>query len=126
MTNEAPETPLPPRKGDALFRDDLRDKLNNACLGWGGQHCYTEGYRRGAQRLVEYVVKTHFDQDYLVYPIIFLYRHHVELALKGIILETANIIGHPLTHEEKKNLGKHRLDLLWQDLKPMWDALRKK
>ena len=30
------------------------------------------------------------------------------------------------THEEKKNLGKHRLDLLWQDLKPMWDALRKK
>ena len=112
----------PPRKGDLLFRDDLPDWHNNACLNvtWGDDQIgYTEGYRRGARLLVEHVVENAQDQDYLVYPIIFLYRHHIELALKGIIRRAPFLIDRQLTDTEKKHLGKHRLNLLWADLKPM-------
>jgi len=84
---------------------------------------YTEGYRRGARLLVEHIVGSQRDQDYLVYPIIFLYRHHIELALKNIILRTPYLIARPLTDVEKQHLERHRLDLLWQDLKPLLSAV---
>jgi hypothetical protein len=121
-------SPPPPRRGDLLFRDDLPDGHNNACLNssWGDEQVgYTEGYRRGAQLLVQHVVEIGRDQDYLVYPIIFLYRHHIELALKNIILRAPNLIGWQLTDAENGHLGKHRLDLLWQDLKPIFAAICK-
>lgn len=120
------DTLLPPRKGDRLFRGDLPDWPNNACLNVrrdGDPIAYTEGYRRGARLLVEYVMEHHRNQDYLVYPIIYLYRHHVELALKSLIRHTPYLIDRPLTKSEKAHLGKHRLDLLWQDLKPMLSAI---
>ncbi len=117
------ERPIPPRKGDRLFRDDLPDWHNNACLNatWGhDEAAYQEGYRRGARLLVEHVVEHARDQDFLAYPIIFLYRHNIELALKSIILQTPYIIDRELTDVEKQHLGSHRLDPLWQDLKPLF------
>jgi hypothetical protein len=81
---------------------------------------YTEGYRRGARLLVEHVMERQRDQDHLVYPVIFLYRHHIELALKNIIRHTPYIIGRPLTRSQKKTISaSHRLDILWQDLKTL-------
>lgn len=124
--NEAP--PPPPRKGDILFRGDLPDWPNNARLNVerdGDAIAYTEGYRRGARLLVEHVMEHHRDQNFLVYPIIFLYRHHIELALKSLILHAPYLIDRPLTESEKQHLGRHRLDLLWQDLKPMLSAIGK-
>jgi len=122
MADEEHLIPTPPRKEDILFRDGLPDCGNNACLHiWGAgsdQHGYTEGYRRGARVLVEYVREQQRDQDYLVYPIIFLYRHHIELALKTIIRHAPYIIDRDLSGVEKQHLGRHRLDVLWQDLKP--------
>jgi hypothetical protein len=120
------EAHLPPRKGDVLFRGDLPDGMNNACLNMGGEGdsiVYTEGYRRGALRLVEYVVENQREQDFLVYPIIFLYRHHIELALKRIILRSPYLIERPLTEKEENHLKRHRLALLWQDLKSILSAL---
>jgi hypothetical protein len=70
-------------------------------------------------------VKHQRDRDYLVYPIILLYRRHIELALKEIILRAPYLIERPLTKDEKGHLGKHRLDFLWQDLKPMFAAICK-
>jgi hypothetical protein len=115
-----------PRKSDILFRDDLPDWQNNACLNvmHGGDHLgYMEGYLRGAQKLVQHVIETGRDQDFLVYPIIFLFRHHIELVLKRIILRAPYLIERKLTDAEKRHLGKHRLDLLWQDLKPMFTII---
>lgn len=85
MTSHKHLAPPPPRKGDKLFRGDLRDWKNNACLRNGNEYAYREGYRRGAQILVRAVEETQSDQDFLVYPIVFLYRHHIELALKRVI-----------------------------------------
>ena len=121
--------PLPaPRRGDQLVRGDLRDWKNNACLngiGDGDQIAYKEGYRRGAEILIRTVQEIQSDQDYLVYPIIFLYRHHIELALKRIIVRAAFLIERSLTDREKQHQGKHRLDVLWQDFKPMFAAICK-
>jgi len=120
--------PPRPRPGDLLFRHDLPDSHNNACLNqtWAAPRIgYTEGYRRGARLLVEHVIENQRDQDYLVYPIIFLYRHHIELALKNIILRAPFLIDRPLTDVERGHLGKHRLDWLWQDLKPMFAEICK-
>ena len=89
----------------------------------GDPIAYTEGYRRGAVRLVEHIVEKHRDQDFLVYPIIFLYRHHIELALKRMIARTPHLLERPLSDVEKQHLGKHRLDWLWQDLKPILAAI---
>ncbi len=120
--------PPPPRKGDALFRGDLPDWRNNACLnptGHDAERGYTNGYRRGARVLADHVIEHQEDQDSLVYPIIFLYRHHIELALKSLILNAPSIIGRPLTPPESQHLGMHRLNLLWQDLKPMFSDVCK-
>jgi hypothetical protein len=117
-----------PRKGDLLFRGDLRDWTNNACLDVmrnGDPIAYKEGYRRGSEILARYVDENARDQDFLVYPIVFLYRHHIELALKRIITRAPYLIDRPLSEKEKQHLGKHRLDLLWNDLKPMMDEICK-
>lgn len=63
-----------PKKNDRLFRGDLRDWMNNACLnvtGNGDPYAYKAGYRRGAEILIEHVCEHGRDQDVLVYPIIF-------------------------------------------------------
>ncbi len=125
MTLDGYEAPPPPRKGDKLFRGDLRDWKNNACLRDGDEYAYREGYRRGAQVLIRAVEETGSDQDFLVYPIVFLYRHHIELALKRIIRQTPYLIERPLTKAEEDHLGGHRLDLLWQDFKPKTSEVTK-
>lgn len=127
-----PSNNLPPRKGEKLFRGDLRDWIHNACLREADEYAYREGYLRGAQVLVRKVAEERFDQDFLVYPIVFLYRHYLELVLKDIIKRAPYLIERELTTAEKEHLGKHRLDLLWNDFKPMastimevagWEAL---
>lgn len=117
-----------PKKGDRLFRGDLRDWINNACLnvmGNGDAYAYMAGYRRAAEILVDYVCQNGRDQDFLVYPIIFLYRHHAELMLKRIIRRVPYVIDARLTAAQKQHLVKHRLDLLWGDLRAMLPAVCK-
>jgi hypothetical protein len=84
-----PAVPTDPRKGDILFRGDLPDGWeHNAVLNSlidRDRYAYSEGYRRGARLLVQYVVDNHLDQDFLVYPIAFLDRHHVEVVLKDTL-----------------------------------------
>lgn len=79
-----------------------------------------EGYRRRSKALVEHVVTGGgHDKNCLVYPILFLYRHHLELALKRIIRRAPRLLSRSVTKDEKDHLDKHRLDWLWHDLRPM-------
>ena len=123
MALDGYKAPPPPRKGDKLFRGDLRDWKSNACLRVGDEYAYREGYRRGAQILVRTIEETQCDQDFLVYPIVFLYRHHVELVLKRVIEQAPYLIERPLTKAENDHLEKHRLSLLWGDFRPMAAAI---
>ncbi|MGG6138839.1 hypothetical protein ACQV2E_23655 [Pantoea allii] len=95
-----------------LFAGD-DDWHNNACLNeWSRDHgaTYAAGYRRAAELLIEHIDTKGRDQDVLVYPVVFLYRHHVELALKRIISLCLLQIDDP---DVKGPKAVHDLNVLW-------------
>lgn len=65
-----------------------------------------EGYFEAANILVESLASN--PSNILVYPIVFLYRHYIELALKAVLYEFEKL-GYPLTKKEKKG---HNLTIL--------------
>ena len=120
ISADFPEPLPPPKKSDVLFGFSSRDPWSNACVNteWQPDSFYALGYREGAQRLANHVLETHSDQDTLIFPIVFLYRHHLELALKRIVQITAIVSDVPLTGSEAQRLfGRHELDQLWAQVK---------
>jgi hypothetical protein len=90
------------------------DWHTNACLNFQGDmsHGYVYGYKKSADILVKKIKKTASEQDYLVYPIIFLYRHHIELLLKNLIQLGIEF------YEESNDVPKHhRIKDLWNTVK---------
>jgi hypothetical protein len=109
----------PPRKSDVLFGSGT-DWQANACVNSiDAAMAYQDGYRSAALRLAEYVCEAGQGQDFLVYPIVYLYRHHIELALKSIINAAAFVIDHTLTEKDLDILGRHDLAKLWSLARPM-------
>lgn len=95
------------RKKDApstLLASDS-DWHNNAGLNYMQDHgtAYTEGYRRAADILIQHIDESGRDQDFLVYPVLFLYRHHIELLLKQIIELALPLAEDPAQHPYKKD-----------------------
>jgi len=109
----------PPRKSDVLFGPGT-DWQANACVsGIDNVMAYQDGYRRGAFLLAEYVCDAGEGQDFLVYPIVYLYRHHIELTLKSIISTCCSLISYKLTAKELDTLGRHDLAKLWSLARPL-------
>ena len=82
---------------------------------------YIIGYFRGAESLSEECLKEEGSKDYLIYPILFLYRHFIELSLKNIIEEmctVAEIEKPPLTRE-------HRITVILQDFEKIYTEICK-
>lgn len=105
MLNDAPADPDPwPRAGDDPLALDHGSRLV-ACLNFSHDQWigYVEGFRRLADLGVAHLEEEGHGHDYLVYPIVFAYRHHIELALKVIIRgarELLDIEGErPKTHK---------------------------
>jgi len=105
------------------FFTAAEDSRMNACLNFLHDMSagYIDGYLRAADHLVGHVAETGREQDFLVYPIAFMYRQHVELQLKKIIDKGRQLLtdkgGHP-TH--------HKLENLWPVakgiLRQTWDG----
>ena len=109
----------PPRKSDVLFGSGT-DWQANACVkSIHAAMAYQDGYRRAALHLAEYVCEEGRGQDYLVYPIVYLYRHHIELTLKSIIDAAAFVTDQMMTKKEFDTLGHHDLARLWKLARPM-------
>lgn len=91
-----------------------RDWHNNACLNYMPDHetAYTEGYRRAADILIRHIDETGRDQDFLVYPIVFLYRHHIELQIKQV----TGLARQLLRDDDSSYSNKvtHNLNSLWE------------
>ena len=105
-----------------LVRDDLPDWENNACLNvvaGGEDYAYIEGYLRAGRTIARHVVETGRSQDLLVYPMVFLYRHHVELVLKWILVRAVFLLDLESHGDLEAHFGTHGLGQLWQDLRPM-------
>jgi hypothetical protein len=109
----------PPQKDDVLFTADSDFWTANACLHGSYSHvAYREGYRKAAWILAKHVCETATDQDYLVYPIVHNYRHHVEVALKQLIVIGSFLIDEELDYpHDTWPLNQHGLNHLWAHLK---------
>lgn len=79
---------------DCLFVSG-EDWRNNAVLASDSDKWdfYIEGYKRAAEILAEQVQVERFSLDYLVYPILFLYRQYLELEMKYLIRNGGQLLG---------------------------------
>jgi hypothetical protein len=75
-------------------------------------HRYAEGYREAAERL--YASWCALSHDCLVFPLVFLYRHYVELRVKELLLSAVGFLDLP--ENWKQN---HDIAALWHVLKPL-------
>jgi hypothetical protein len=98
-----------------LFVAGPRPDDHNACLnfGWAEWGGYALGYRRAALLAVQHVIATDTDHDTLVYPIVYLYRHAIELYLKEVIQRGRRLLDLPENFRAT------------HDLQPLYDAARK-
>jgi hypothetical protein len=87
----------------------------NACLNFSHDmgYGYVEGYKKAAEILISYIETKMNDQDILVYPIVFMYRHYLELLLKEIIKNGSKI----LNLEFDNNDYHHEILKLWNKVK---------
>lgn len=76
----------------------------NAVIGWDGQSYYY-GYKEGFFQAAHMSIKpAKYYSDSLVYPIIFNYRHYLELVLKENILRFQIFFRLPITFKKTHNL----------------------
>lgn len=113
-TDMPEDSPLPwPQEGDQLIKAD-NDWWLNACIdNWNKDFwIYASGYKKAADILVDNIMSlasgTRNPIDYLVFPIVFLYRQYIELTLKQIIRVGIGL--HKQQHPFPKH---HELDELW-------------
>jgi hypothetical protein len=86
------------------------DWWQNACVNYMHDpwFTYAEGYRRGAEILAEQTTATNGELDTLVYPIVYLYRQYIELALKILVRDISLLIDVP-----RESINTHDLATLW-------------
>ena len=108
--------PSPPRyRENDLFRSGPRFQLN-ACVGKNGGpydlQAYSRGYFEAGERLMASLDENTMSVDVLIYPLVYLYRHGVELALKALARKLPWIWGEKsrihLTHKLKDNWARVR------------------
>jgi hypothetical protein len=93
----------------------------NACVASGFDDIiYQDGYRQAALYLVEYLCDKGSRQGFLIYPIIYLYRHHIELTLKSIIRTAYSLLA---TGKSSDPLTQHDLSKLWTLARPLLNAV---
>lgn len=94
-----------------LFKPDNPWQLN-ACIGMNGGpydfDAYSRGYFSAAKTLVDAVIADNTEIDLTVYPIVYCYRHGIELALKHLAYLLPQIWG-----EASQQISTHKLIDAW-------------
>jgi hypothetical protein len=96
-----------------------RDWYQTACLGWSRGEWYTRirGFRTGAELLGRYVAERRGEQDGLIFPYLYNWRQHFELALKHLILEAE-----ALSEIDGQPPEGHNLHKLWTRCRRVLEA----
>ena len=91
----------------------------NACLNFMTDHLsgYAEGYRKAADHLMRRLARDPMEIDYLIYPLMFLYRQHLELRFKELTRA-----GHRFAKSGKDFTPHHLLSELWRDARSALEA----
>lgn len=76
-----------PTRGDKPFKvsDRRQDNSSIDTHGHGRLVMMMAGYKKAADIMVRHAENVRYDGDALIYPIIFNYRHFIELSLKYLI-----------------------------------------
>lgn len=107
-----------PEPGDLPFADE--EGLSSACLNFSRRNwrVYIKGYKHGADILAQHAEINEPVLDVLVFPIVFMYRHYLELQLKDLIQ-----VGNELLDREGSYLAIHGLDDLWKECRLVIDEM---
>lgn len=102
-----------PETNDSIFSSE--NPRTNACVSsyvsWGE---FETGYKRAADELVDRCIQDSSLLDVFAYPIFFLYRHYLELAIKLLFVwgMSENVVTSIPNNE-------HNLERLWRTIKPI-------
>ena len=117
------QTPSRPQKGIKLF-SSAGAWQQNAIVGANEVNwdLYCDGYRQAADtivgRFIDRRTKLNEYSSYhasLAYPIIFLYRHYLELRLKELFIGYGHLLG------DSTKIGGHKLTSLWHEVRERAD-----
>ncbi|GAC1702107.1 MAG: hypothetical protein NVS9B4_06700 [Candidatus Acidiferrum sp.] len=105
-----------PRPGHILSLSDVSSDCEAPLDEWGDYFlnsflAYAFGYRESANALVDTVEARDISASRAVYSVCFLYRHYIELMLKGLI----RLGNHPVDDYPKH----HDIGRLWQICRPL-------
>lgn len=98
-------------------------KFNAVIDYWTGVgDFHGQGYRRAVEVLLDHfprdIIGTASDRDFLILPILYLFRHYLELRFKEII-----VLGRIILGEDYQRPWGHELDKLWQDCRPVCEGV---
>ncbi len=106
-----------PALGDRLFSSagpySTTAHINRWKADW---MVYADGYATAAELTVAH--STRVDRDRIVYPVIFLYRHAIELALKYTLLMARELLDKPGGLQKG-----HGLNHIWSQLRPLLEQI---
>jgi hypothetical protein len=108
------DIPWPDASHDLLGEDEAWwhvALLNPHTHDW---YPYMEGYRRAAGLIAQHVVDTGSDQDFLIFPFAFAWRHYAEVRLKTLRVDLFCLYDFP-----DPSWTKHWIDRVWTDVKPL-------
>lgn len=95
-------------KEENLTEEERRNTLITKDVSWDS---YCIAYKDAADILVQHIESINYRRDDLVYPIMFLYRHFLELVIKKLIIK-ATVYDQDIKLP-KKFYNLHQLDKLW-------------
>jgi hypothetical protein len=108
-----------PQSADSLLTtgSDWETLASIGGADWDGFLLYAQSYKEAADIVVEQIESAGRRQDSIVYAIMFLYRHYIELMIKGLIRLGSMLEGSP-PHYPKG----HIISELWRQCEPMLKA----
>jgi hypothetical protein len=104
-----------PEPGDSLLTAGVNPRTE-ALLGADPDWiiAYALSFKEAADIIVLQVESGSTSPDAVNYPVVFLYRHYLELILKGLIR-----VGRSLTYEPAAFPITHQLSKLWAEFRPL-------
>jgi len=109
-----------PQQGDLPFQDAMREEASGPLTDdWKARWVFImDGFMLAGRTLADQAVNEKFERYDLVYPMLFCYRHAVEIGLKWLIAQYGPRLGvYP------SDLNKtHNLCALWQHCVRVFDA----
>jgi hypothetical protein len=104
---------LNPSKGTSLFRGEKPSYNSCALHQYRDQwDAYAYGYRWAVDALFKEAREGVHPTDVHYYPIIFVFRHYLEIRFKGLIKDLTKYV-HPERFHEEKIIHGHEIASLW-------------